>query len=71
MSQENVEVARGVSDAWKAGDMGAVRDLYDPDVDVPPLEGWPEQEPFVGREAVIRWFEQGMRSRCATAVGIR
>ena len=58
MSQENLEVARGVFDAWTAGDMEAVRDLYDPDVVVRPLEGWPEPGPFVGREAVMRWFEQ-------------
>ena len=58
MSQENVEVARGVFDAWKAGDMEAVRDLYDPDVIVRGLEGWPEPGPFVGREAVMRQWEQ-------------
>jgi ketosteroid isomerase-like protein len=58
MSQENVEVARGVFDAWKAGDMEAVRDLYDPDVIVRPLEDWPEAETLVGREAVMRQWEQ-------------
>jgi ketosteroid isomerase-like protein len=58
MSQENVEVARGVFDAWKAGDMEAVRDLYDPDVIVRPLEGWPEPGPLVGRDAVMRQAEQ-------------
>src|SRR5688500_2056861 len=50
MSRENVEIARGVFDAWKAGDMEAVRDLYDPDVIVRPLEGWPEPGPLVGRD---------------------
>lgn len=58
MSQENVEVARGVFDAWKAGDMEAVRDLYDPDVIVRPLPDWPEPGPFVGRDAVMRQWEQ-------------
>jgi ketosteroid isomerase-like protein len=58
MSQENVEIARGVFDAWKAGDMEAVRDLYDPDVIVRGLEGSPEPGPFVGREAVMREWEQ-------------
>jgi ketosteroid isomerase-like protein len=58
MSQENVEIARGVFHAWKAGDMEAVRDLYDPDVIVRGLEGWPEPGPFVGREAVMRQWEQ-------------
>jgi ketosteroid isomerase-like protein len=58
MSQENVKVAQGVFDAWKAGDMEAVRDLYDLDVIVRPLEGWPEPGPWVGREAVMRQWKQ-------------
>jgi ketosteroid isomerase-like protein len=57
MSRENVEVARGVFYAWKAGDMEAVRDLYDPDVIVRAPEGWPEPGPFVSREAVMREWE--------------
>jgi ketosteroid isomerase-like protein len=58
MSEENVEIARGVFDAWKAGDMEAVRALYDPDVVVRPLEGWPEPGPLLGRDAVMRQWEQ-------------
>ena len=58
MSRENVEVAKGVFDAWKAGDMEAVRDLYDPNVIVRPLPDWPEPGPWVGRDAVIRQFVQ-------------
>jgi ketosteroid isomerase-like protein len=56
MSQENVEVVRAVYEAWNAGDLAP--ELYDPDVIVRMVEGWPEPGPFVGREAVIRWFEQ-------------
>jgi uncharacterized protein len=58
MSQENVEVVRGVFEAWNAGDMDAVRELFDPDVMWRVAEGWPEPGPFVGREAVIRFLEQ-------------
>jgi len=58
MSQENVEVFRAVFEAWNAGDMDGVRDLYDPDVIVRAPEGWPEPGPFVGREAVMREWEQ-------------
>ena len=58
MSQANVKVARDVFDAWKAGDMETVRDLYDPDVIVRPMPDWPEPGPWVGREAVMRQFEQ-------------
>jgi predicted lipid-binding transport protein (Tim44 family) len=39
-----VETVRAVFEAWNAGDMDAVRELYDPDV-------------FVGREAVMRQWE--------------
>ena len=58
MSQENVEVALATFEAWNAGDMDALRELYDPDVVMRPPVGWPEPGPFVGREAVMRQFEQ-------------
>jgi len=58
MSQENVEVVRAAYAAWNAGDMDAMRELLDPDIVWRPPEGWPEPGPFVGREAVIRWFDQ-------------
>ena len=58
MSQENVEVVRAAFAAYSAGDMDAFRELHAPDVIVRTLEGWPEPGPYVGREAVMRWFEQ-------------
>ena len=58
MSQENVEVVRARYEAWNAGDMDAFRELYDPDVIARAPEGWPEPGPFVGREAVMRQWEQ-------------
>jgi uncharacterized protein len=58
MSQENVEVVRAAFEAWNAGDMDALRELLDPGIIWRPPEGWPEPGPFVGREAVMRWFEQ-------------
>ncbi len=58
MSQENVEIVRAAHEAWNAGDMEAFRDLHDPDVVGRSPEGWPEPGPFVGREAVMRQFEQ-------------
>ena len=57
MSQENVEVVRRVFAAWNAGDMDGVRDLHDPEVIVRSAKEWPEPGPFVGREAVMREFE--------------
>jgi ketosteroid isomerase-like protein len=58
MSHENVEVLRAFFEAWNAGDMDAVRALHDPHVIQRPPEGWPEPGPFVGREAVMRQYEQ-------------
>jgi ketosteroid isomerase-like protein len=58
MSEENVEIVRASFRAWNAGDMDALRELHDPGVIARPLQGWPEPGPFVGREAVMRQFEQ-------------
>ena len=58
MSQENVEIVRANFEDWNAGDMDALRERYDPDAIVRSPEGWPEPGPFVGREAVMREWEQ-------------
>ena len=71
MSQENVEVVRATFEAWNAGDMDAVRELYDPDVSLRMPEGWPEPGPFVGRDAVMRqWKRQREAFDADTAVPI-
>lgn len=38
--------------------MDALRELYDPDVIVRAIEGWPEPGPYIGREAVMRQWER-------------
>ena len=58
MSQENIEVIRGGIEAWNAGDMERLLELYDPDVIVRAAPDWPEPGPFVGRDTVMRQFEQ-------------
>jgi uncharacterized protein len=58
MSEQNVEIVRAAFEAWNAGDMDAVRELYDPEVSWRPPEGWPEPGPYVGRDAVMRQLEQ-------------
>ena len=58
MSQENVDIVRAGYVAWNSGDMDALRELYDPEAIVRLPEGWPEPGPYVGREAVLRVFEQ-------------
>ena len=52
-----MEIVRAAFEAWNAGDMDAVRELYHPDAIVRSPEGWPEPGPFVGREAIMREFE--------------
>ena len=58
MSGETAAVVRAGFEAWNAGDMDALRETFDPGVTWRPPEGWPEPGPFVGREAVMRWFDQ-------------
>jgi ketosteroid isomerase-like protein len=58
MSEENVEVIRAIHEAWNAGDMDAVREMLDPDVIVQTVGDWPESGPYVGREAVMRFYKQ-------------
>jgi ketosteroid isomerase-like protein len=58
MSQENIEIAQATFEAWNAGDMDALRELYDPDAIMRTPEGWPEPGPYVGRDAIMRQFEQ-------------
>ncbi len=53
-----MEIARAFYEAWNAGNMDAVREMYDPDVIVRTEEAWPERGPYVGREAVMRWLGQ-------------
>lgn len=58
MSQENVEVIRGAIEAWNAGDMDRLAELYDPDAIVRGPADWPERGPALGRDAIIRgWSE--------------
>jgi ketosteroid isomerase-like protein len=58
MSQENVEVLRRAYEAWNAGDMTTLRELYHPHVVMHHPEGWPEPGPSIGREAVFRQMAQ-------------
>jgi ketosteroid isomerase-like protein len=58
MSQENVEIVRRAHEVWNAGDMDALRELYDPRIIWRGPEGWPEPGPYAGREAVMAQVEQ-------------
>jgi ketosteroid isomerase-like protein len=54
MSQENVKIVRASFEAWNAGDMDALRELYASDVVLQPADGWHEPRPYVGRDAVMQ-----------------
>jgi ketosteroid isomerase-like protein len=58
MSQENVGLVRAVFEAWNARNGDAVREMHDPDVILRTVADWPEAGSYVGREAVMRLFEQ-------------
>jgi ketosteroid isomerase-like protein len=58
MSEENVEIVRKTHAAWNASDMDALRELWHPDGIMRAPPNWPEPGPFVGRDAVMRQFEQ-------------
>jgi ketosteroid isomerase-like protein len=58
MSQQNVDIVHAGYEAWNSGDMDALRELYDPEAILRTPKDWPEPGPFVGREAVMREFEQ-------------
>jgi ketosteroid isomerase-like protein len=57
MSKQNIDLAREAIEAWNAGDMGRLRELYDPDAVMRyVVSDWPETGPFLGREAIMRQF---------------
>ena len=58
MSQENVEIVRRSFEVWNAGDMDALRELFDQGIIWRAAEGWPEPGPYAGQEAVMREVEQ-------------
>ena len=70
MSQQNVEVVKAAFDAWNAGDMDRVRDLYDPNIVLHMVPDWPEPGPYAGREAVMRQLVQ-LRETWDSDVGSR
>jgi ketosteroid isomerase-like protein len=65
MSRENVEAVLRVLNAYNAGDLAPMREMYDPAAVMHHLEGWPEAGPSVGRDAVVRSLE-GLREAWTT-----
>jgi ketosteroid isomerase-like protein len=58
MPEENVEIVRKAFETYNAGDMEGLRELLHTKAIVRAPAGWPEPGPFVGRDAVMRQFEE-------------
>jgi ketosteroid isomerase-like protein len=58
VSQENVDLVRRLNEAYNAGDMDAWSDLLAPNVIWRVMPDWPEQGPFIGRDAVLLQVRQ-------------
>ena len=58
MSRENVEIARVAIQAWNAGDMARLEELYDPGAVMRNPSDWVDAGPYLGRDAVMEQFRQ-------------
>jgi len=68
MSEENVEVVRAYGQAWNAADIDAFREMHDPDVILRPATNWPEPGPYMGRDAVLDFYQRARETFDAEAV---
>ena len=55
---QNIETVRATLEAWNAGNLDVVFESFQPEAVMGAPEGWPEQGPFLGRDAIARQFEQ-------------
>src|SRR5687767_9367247 len=60
MSQENMAIALTAAEAWREGDIQALLQMYDPEIewDFTQYAGWPEEPVIRGHEAVRAFLEQ-------------
>jgi ketosteroid isomerase-like protein len=58
MSEENVKVVLEAFRCFEADDFEGLVSVYHPDSRITAPEGWPEQGPFEGRDAVIGQFRR-------------
>ena len=68
MSEENVAVLRAYGQAWNSGEIDAFREMHDPDVILKTATNWPEPGPYIGREAVIGFYQQARETFDVDAV---
>jgi hypothetical protein len=59
MSQENVELVRRLYGAWNRGDMVALADVFDPEVEVrPALSAFLASTIYRGHEGIAAWYAE-------------
>src|SRR5262245_14558461 len=61
ISEQNVEIAQAVADAYNAGDIDAFMEFYAPSVEAYPDVSFLEARPLHGRDEFRRWVE-GIRA---------
>jgi len=57
VSQENLDVIRKWLEAWNSTDLDTFAGLFDGDAEVMTDPLWMEAGPFIGRAAVMSWYE--------------
>ncbi len=60
MSRENVALVQQAAETWNRGDLDALFEIYDPDIELDNsrYEGWPDEASLRGRDAVRGFLEQ-------------
>jgi ketosteroid isomerase-like protein len=58
MSQENVEITLESFQRFRPSGLDEWARMLHPDAEITAPNGWPEQGPFIGREAVLRQFKR-------------
>jgi ketosteroid isomerase-like protein len=59
MSQENIEIIRGMYREWNRGDMAALAEIFDAEAEVrPALSTFLASTVYRGHEGVAAWYEE-------------
>ena len=62
MSQENVEIVRGIHDEWERGNLRAGADLYDPHVVFIPRQDLPDPGRHLGPDGIRQWMRRWLEA---------
>ena len=62
MSEENVEIVRGIHDEWSRGNLRAGADLYDPHVVFIPRRDLPDPGRHLGPDGIRQWMRRWLEA---------